>query len=41
MHKPDALLLLAIVILLGALTTSFSTEPQRPAQLLTMESSIR
>lgn len=41
MRKPDALLLLAIVILLGALTTSLSAEPKRPLQVTTMESSIR
>jgi len=41
MRKPDVLILLAIVALLGAFTTSISAESKNPAQLSTLESSIR
>ncbi|WP_263866165.1 hypothetical protein [Thalassolituus marinus] len=41
MKKPDILILLTVVVLLGAAVTSATTEPSRPASLMTMENSIR
>ncbi|WP_430460607.1 hypothetical protein ACQUQU_15500 [Thalassolituus sp. LLYu03] len=41
MNKPDILILLTVVVLIGAAVTTLTSEPARPAALMTMENSIR
>jgi len=41
MKKPDILILLTILVLLGAAVTSATSEPSRPAELMSLENSIR
>lgn len=41
MKKPDILILLTILVLLGAAVTSATSEPGRPAELMSLENSIR
>jgi len=41
MKKPDILILLTVIALLGAAITSATSEPARPAELMTLENSIR
>jgi len=42
MKKPDILILLSVIVLLGgAAVTGMTSEVKRPASLMTMENSIR
>ncbi len=41
MKKPDILILLSVIVLLGAAVTGMTGEVKRPASLMTMENSIR
>lgn len=41
MKKPDLLLLLSVVVVLGGAVTSFSAEERKPLERWTSESSIR
>lgn len=41
MKKPDILILLSVIVLLGAAVTGITSEVKRPASLMTMENSIR
>lgn len=41
MNKPDILVVLTVIVLLGAAVTSATSEPARPAQLMSLENSIR
>lgn len=41
MKKPDLLLLLSLVVVLGAAVTSFSAEERKPLERWTSENSIR
>lgn len=41
MRKPDALLLLAVIVVLGAMTVMISPESARPPHVSISEASIR